>query len=184
MKMSVRPEPEQRLAKRVHSLSGSRYVPAFTHDVRVQVRRMQPNQGDSSSCWADLGERVYIIHPPNMQKWTVHFAHGRPVSVDCTFGITRYGYAVFTITGMDSVPQCPSGLRYFSVARQKRTLLLPTGLARPGTQQRPGFQPSVFSDDSQAEQNAIAYATIPRCISVLTHTTCEYFQKQRLKGLA
>jgi hypothetical protein len=75
---------------------------------------------------------------------------------------------------MDSVPQCPSGsaILYSGEAEEDFVAAVPTGLARPGTQQRPGFQPSVFlPDDSQAEQNAITYATIPRCISVLTHIT-------------
>jgi hypothetical protein len=108
------------------------------------------------------------------------------VSVDCTFGITRYGYAVFTITGMDSAFRgVPLAFAILSGEAEEDFVAALQAWRDRARKQRPGFQPSVFlTDDSQAEQNAITYATMPRCISVLTHTTLEQCVLQRLKYVA
>jgi hypothetical protein len=127
-------------------------------------------EGQRQFLLAELGDRVHIvISNPNMQAWTLRFAHDRPVSVDCTFGITRYGYAVFTITGMDDasngVPLAFAMLNSDAEEDFVAALRAWRGKAR---KHRPEFQPSVFlSDDSQAEQNAIKYASaMLHCIGV------------------
>lgn len=69
--------------------------------VQVQEDGAKP-EADRLFLLAELGGRVRMaFFTPNMLRWALTLAHDRPVSVDCTFGITRYGYAVFTVTGMD-----------------------------------------------------------------------------------
>jgi hypothetical protein len=131
---------------------------------------MQPDPRDSgNSYWLNLGTtRVrIIISTPNMQAWTLRFAHDRPVSVNGTFGITRYGYAVFTITGMDGASRgVPLA---FAILNGEEDFVAALQAWRDKARKhRPEFQPSAFlSDDSQAKQNAIKYAsTMLHCMGV------------------
>jgi hypothetical protein len=119
-------------------------------------------EGQRQFLLAELGNRVRIVlSAPNMQAWTLRFAHDRPVSVDCTFDITRYGYAVFTITGMDGASRdVPLAFAVLNSEAEEDFVASLQAWRDQVRKHRPEFQPSVFlSDDSQAEQNAIKYAS-------------------------
>jgi hypothetical protein len=136
------------------------------------------DEGQRQFLLAELeGPVRIVISTPNMQEWTVRFAHDRPVSVDCTFGITRYGYAVFTITGMDDAFRgVPLAFAILNGEKEEDFVAVLKAWRDHARKRRPDFQPSVFlSDDSAAEQNAIEYAAMLQYIHAFG--TCQVFNR-------
>jgi hypothetical protein len=135
----------------------------FNSLLQVDEDRAKP-EGQRQFLLAELEDRVrVVVATPNMQQWTLKYGHDKPVSVDCTFGITRYGYAVFTITGMDDTQRgVPLAFAILAGEGEEDFAAVLKAVRDHARKQCPDWSPSVFlSDDSQAEQNAIKYAHRP-----------------------
>jgi MULE transposase domain len=99
---------------------------------------------------------VVIIATPIMLKWADTYGHERPVSIDCTFGLNRYGFSVCTLTALNGrgrgVPICvavmgsESGETFALVITELKKRL------------RPDWRPSiVLADAAEAEHIGVRY---------------------------
>jgi MULE transposase domain len=107
---------------------------------------------------SDPAKPLVIIATQNMIGWANEHGHNRPVSMDCTFGLTKYGFSVCTLTALNGehrgVPICiaimgsESAEAFEEVIRKFKEKL------------RPDWQPSiVLADAAEAEHKAV------RCVS-------------------
>jgi hypothetical protein len=106
----------------------------------------------------DDEEPLVIIATSTMLAWAQQWGHGRPVSMDCTFGLTKYGYAVCTLTVVNGqgrgVPICVAIMKRedadtFEAVIRALKARLPQS-----------WRPSMFLvDDDKAEQKAIRYVS-------------------------
>jgi MULE transposase domain len=100
---------------------------------------------------------LIIIATAVMLKWANEYGHKRPVSMDCTFGLNRYGFSVCTLTALNGrgrgVPICvavmgsENGDTFAQVLKELKKKL------------RPDWRPSiVLADAAEAEHIGVRYA--------------------------
>lgn len=97
---------------------------------------------------------LIIIATANMLRWAREWGHDRPVSMDTTFGITRYGYSVCTVTAINGrgkgVPIC------IAIMRRERAEDFAAVLSALRDMVGSDWRPSIFlTDAAKAEHNAI-----------------------------
>ena len=105
-------------------------------------------------------EPLIVMATANMLRWAKEHGHRRPVSMDTTFGITRYGYSICTLTAVGGrgkgVPIC------VAIMKRERAEDFAEVLRILRDKVGADWRPSIFlTDCAEAEHNAI------RCVPLL-----------------
>jgi hypothetical protein len=102
---------------------------------------------------------LIIIATANMIVWARRFGHDRPVSIDTTFGITRYGYSLCTLIALNDrgrgVPIC------VAIMKRERDVDFANVLQVLVDKMGNDWRPSVFlADAAKSEHNGIRYTSL------------------------
>lgn len=108
-------------------------------------------------------EPVVVIATPTMLGWAEKYGHKRPLSLDATFGINKYGFNVTTLTAVDGqgrgVPILIAIMK--SESAESLASVLSKFIAHV-RERRANWRPSlILIDDSDAERKAI------KCVCIL-----------------
>jgi hypothetical protein len=106
-------------------------------------------------------ERILIVAAhPDMLKWAAEFGHERVVSMDTTFGTTRYGYSLLTATVVDFEGRGKPVLFAIMSSESGDEISRALEFLEQHVQKiLPHWRPSAFIiDDSDAERNEIMCA--------------------------
>lgn len=103
-------------------------------------------------------EPLVVIASADMLKWAEEHGHNRPVSMDCTFGITKYGYALCTLTALNGNGR---GVRIcVAIMKRERAEGFAAVLRALKQKLSPQWRPSIFlADCAEAEHNGIRCAS-------------------------
>lgn len=103
-------------------------------------------------------EPLIVISTAIMLRWALLYGNKRPCSIDCTFGLTRYGYSVCTLTVLNGqgrgVPIC------VAIMKRERAEDFAAVIRILKAHLPEDWRPSIFlADDAKAEHNGIRCET-------------------------